>query len=139
MGEQAITKDLEVIPVACRFYGYNGMFGRLVPTGGNQCGLILTSHSPCQMEMQGRPVDEMHCPLVLQFVNDEATQRTSECPPACGHSAAQHVAFDVGFIMGQHGLDRCPFDQGALRTQWLIGHWVGKSNQSRSHNQEAPQ
>ena len=54
----------------CRYYGMNGMFAGidglplLVPTHGNQCGLIKTSHSPCQQEFRGLPVIESDCPLV---------------------------------------------------------------------------
>lgn len=75
MSAAAPKRELEVLPVTCRFYGMNGQFGRLVPTGGNQCGLITDSHSPCKMERNGNPIDESRCPLVLQLVNEakEAT------------------------------------------------------------------
>ena len=36
----------------------------LLATGGNQCGLVTKSHSPCRMEMDREPVDWRECPLV---------------------------------------------------------------------------
>ena len=53
----------------CRFYGMNGMFGALIPIGGNQCALIVTSHSPCRMEMERESPDETRCPLKAQLVS----------------------------------------------------------------------
>ena len=36
----------------CPHYGFNGMIPKMyISSGGNQCGLITNSHSPCQMEM----------------------------------------------------------------------------------------
>jgi len=64
----APARELTVLPVSCRFYGMNGMFGRLVPTGGNQCGLITNKHAPCQMEFNGHDIDESRCPLVHELV-----------------------------------------------------------------------
>jgi hypothetical protein len=41
------------------------MYGVLLhQRGGNQCGLILDSYSPCAMEMDEDPPDERRCPLV---------------------------------------------------------------------------
>lgn len=54
--------------VPCRFYGMNGMSGRLVATHGNQCGLVTNSHSPCAMEMLGDSPDENTCLLVARLV-----------------------------------------------------------------------
>jgi hypothetical protein len=51
--------------MSCRYYAHNGMFGPLIPNpGSNQCGLIVSSHAPCQMEMDGLPPDEAKCSLV---------------------------------------------------------------------------
>lgn len=36
---------------ACPFYGVALMRGVLVPSGGNQCALVTTAHSPCTMEI----------------------------------------------------------------------------------------
>jgi hypothetical protein len=50
----------------CRFYGKNGMFHEhfgLVDQGGNQCGLILDSYSPCRMEILGDKPDLVRCPV----------------------------------------------------------------------------
>lgn len=63
----ASRRELRVLPVDCRFYGQNGMFGGLVKTLGNQCGLITESHSPCQMEMASEKPDEKVCSLVLRI------------------------------------------------------------------------
>lgn len=52
----------------CRFYGKNGMFGTLVDSGGNQCGLWLTSHAPCFMEMENITPDEAKCPFVQMIL-----------------------------------------------------------------------
>jgi hypothetical protein len=65
----APKRELEVVPVNCRFYGKTVFSGRLVATGGNQCALIAltrTEPSPCQMEKNGNPIDESRCPLVRQ-------------------------------------------------------------------------
>lgn len=78
MSATAPRRELEVLPVNCRFFGMNGMFGRLVPTGGNQCGLITTAHSPCKMELNGNPIDESRCPLVVQMVSAAALNKESE-------------------------------------------------------------
>lgn len=36
----------------------------LFPTGGNQCALILASHAPCAMEVNGQAPDWRACPLL---------------------------------------------------------------------------
>jgi hypothetical protein len=63
-------RELQVLPVSCRFYGFNGMFGGLIPTHGNQCGLITDRHAPCQMEMAQRKPDEKTCSLVLRIFGE---------------------------------------------------------------------
>jgi hypothetical protein len=63
-------RELQVLPVSCRFYGMNGMFGHLVPSLGNQCGLIVDRHAPCQMEMAHQKPDEKTCPLVRRIFGD---------------------------------------------------------------------
>lgn len=35
---------------------------------GNRCGLITLSHSPCQMEIRGRPVDWASCTLIQRDI-----------------------------------------------------------------------
>ncbi len=51
----------------CPFYGrHQVMLGQypafvLVSSGGNQCSLIHTSFSPCQMEIKQQPVDWKQC------------------------------------------------------------------------------
>lgn len=37
----------------CPFYGFSGQpqFNALFGTGGNQCALVTTAHSPCRMEV----------------------------------------------------------------------------------------
>lgn len=48
-------------PPRCRLYGKNGMFGRLIPSGGDECALITDTYSPCKMEMHGHAPDETRC------------------------------------------------------------------------------
>ena len=50
--------------MSCRFYGKNGMYGRLLEQGGNECALIVSHFAPCVMERDGDRVDEARCPLV---------------------------------------------------------------------------
>jgi hypothetical protein len=73
MSAPAPARELRVIPTNCRFYGKNGRFGKLVPTGGNQCGLITASHSPCVMEQNAQPIDETRCDIVVAVA--QAIQR----------------------------------------------------------------
>jgi len=63
---QITRKPAELVAKQCQFYGMNGMYGTLIPTGGNQCGLITTSHSPCQMELTHQFPDGSHCIPMLQ-------------------------------------------------------------------------
>lgn len=44
----------------------------LLPTHGNQCALVVTSHSPCQMEIAGETPDWLLCPLVKRAQCAEA-------------------------------------------------------------------
>lgn len=37
----------------------------LVATKGNQCALITSAHSPCQLENIGQPVEWTVCPFVI--------------------------------------------------------------------------
>lgn len=53
--------------MSCRFYGVavhmmGGTIPVIVPTHGNQCGLITNAHSPCAMEMRGETPDWKTCP-----------------------------------------------------------------------------
>jgi len=48
----------------CPFYGFNGMFGPMLDSGGNQCGLMSGSYSPCAMEMAGQKPDWPTCSVV---------------------------------------------------------------------------
>ncbi len=47
----------------CPFYGFNGMFGVLMDSEGNQCALITNVYSPCQMEMKEQTPDWFECPF----------------------------------------------------------------------------
>lgn len=47
--------------MSCRFYGKNGMHGRLIDSGGNECALIGHAYSPCAMERDGQCIDEHAC------------------------------------------------------------------------------
>jgi len=58
----------------CPFYGhalFPAMTARrqdppflLFASGGNQCALITTAHSPCKMEVEGQEPDWSKCRLV---------------------------------------------------------------------------
>jgi hypothetical protein len=46
----------------CRYYGHAMYFGLLMPNpGSNQCALITTAHSPCYLEIEGKPVEWSAC------------------------------------------------------------------------------
>jgi hypothetical protein len=46
----------------CRYYGYSPQG---LPTGGNQCALVVNCHAPCYLEIAGKAPDEMKCERVL--------------------------------------------------------------------------
>jgi hypothetical protein len=51
--------------MSCVFYGKSGVANfMLVETHGNQCALVVTSHHPCAMEMEGVAPDDKQCPLI---------------------------------------------------------------------------
>ena len=52
-------------------------------------------------------------------------------PEPCGHSQAEHDAFDGGLRAGEHGAAEtaCTF-RGNLREAWLTGHSVGVENRN---------
>jgi len=39
----------------------------LVSSNGNQCALLIDTHSPCQMEMMGLAPDADTCPLIKEI------------------------------------------------------------------------
>lgn len=43
----------------------------LLDTKGNQCGIILNSHSPCRMEIAGETPDWRECVLVKDLRMEE--------------------------------------------------------------------
>ena len=47
----------------CPYYGRHAVvdFKMLVSQGGNQCGLIFESYSPCRMEIRGEQPDFAAC------------------------------------------------------------------------------
>ena len=62
-GDEPLNPYLEVERSKCPFYGFNGMWGSLLDSQGNQCALITTSYSPCQMEMAGQQPSWNLCPM----------------------------------------------------------------------------
>jgi hypothetical protein len=58
----------------CWFYGYSMFVNMardgpsypfvLIPTHGNQCGIVTGSHSPCRMKIDGLEPDMEACPLL---------------------------------------------------------------------------
>lgn len=68
-------KDITPPAPACRFYGMSGLLrGHLIPTHGNQCALIRTSHAPCTMETGGRTPEETNCPLIARVIMTRVQQ-----------------------------------------------------------------
>lgn len=65
----------------CPYYGKNGMFGKLLPQGGNECALIITSYSPCAMEMDGEEPEAARCPLAAgaQQIHDLVEEARVPC------------------------------------------------------------
>jgi hypothetical protein len=57
-------RSLIVQPEALRTVQTNMPPFILLDMLGNRCALIVTSHSPCQMELAGRQPDWKTCPLV---------------------------------------------------------------------------
>jgi hypothetical protein len=74
----ASSTALTIRKARCPFYGFSspmlandssgiekpGYPGLMIDTGGNQCAIYRRSHSPCQMEMQGKPVSWDDCELL---------------------------------------------------------------------------
>lgn len=61
-----------IIPPApqnnCPFYGVSGMaFPLLLKSHGNQCGLLVRSHSPCIFEID---IDWRGCPRIQETTRD---------------------------------------------------------------------
>lgn len=54
----------------CPFYGFNGMFGKLIESGGNECGLTTRSYSPCRMEIARETPNWRECPFNTEDMND---------------------------------------------------------------------
>jgi hypothetical protein len=51
------------------------------------------------------------------------------CPPNCGHTQAEHDAFDSGLQVGNEGLiPSNPYDTPSLREAWESGYSVGQIN-----------
>ena len=51
--------------MSCPFYGKHASlgttFGSIIPSGGNQCAVIVRALFPCAMELIGRPADAETC------------------------------------------------------------------------------
>lgn len=48
--------------MSCPFYGYHAALGYLIPSHGNQCGLIAGAFSPCLFDIDGKPPNWKDCP-----------------------------------------------------------------------------
>jgi hypothetical protein len=61
-----MTPVLAIQP-GCHYYGKSHIVyqrsGQLVDQHGNECALVYTSYSPCQMETRSYPVCEDLCPI----------------------------------------------------------------------------
>jgi hypothetical protein len=56
------------------------------------------------------------------------------CPPDCGHSAAEHTAFDQGLRDGEQDQNTNPYRAPLLRFAWDSGHSVGVMNREGPPN-----
>jgi len=73
-------KDVE--RKSCPFYGFNGMYGHLIDSEGNECA-ITNSYSPCQMEIAGEKVSWENCYRNTQEVSkklEEVAEKTMAFP-----------------------------------------------------------
>lgn len=56
------------MPHNCPFYGMRQARSRkallLVDSGGNECAIVTTSYTPCQMETRGQAPDWRACPTL---------------------------------------------------------------------------
>lgn|GEM_PF-6872182 len=59
-------------------------------------------------------------------------QLDAACGDDCGHTQAEHDAFDAGLLAGERGdpAEDCPHTESGLRLAWLTGHDVGSGNRS---------
>jgi hypothetical protein len=56
------------------------------------------------------------------------------CSDDCGHSKAEHVAFDAGVRAGERDDDdACKYSMSHLREAWLTGHSVGSINRENGN------
>lgn len=56
------------------------------------------------------------------------------CGPDCGHTAAEHTAFDQGVRDGAEFRDENPYRSPLLRFAWDSGHSVGVLNRGDKLN-----
>lgn len=63
--------QLAVTRSGCVFYGKSGLLKSLdpehplVPTGGNQCALLVDRYFPCCMEVEGQVAKGGTCPVIV--------------------------------------------------------------------------
>lgn len=116
--------------MSCKYYGHSGIaagiagLGELIPTGGNQCGLITDAHSPCWMEMERQVPEWGSCPL-----NPErAIMPIMPIPPM-----KRRPRFDMGYYIlgGEDGHTPIHVDD---TLEWA--KWFEESNGKRIVKQE---
>jgi len=83
----------------CPFYGFNGMFGVMMDSEGNQCALINDSYSPCQMEIQDQRPDWTRCNLLRDNAIPEETLKNMRVFPKEFHPEG-HTSWN-GFTLGE--------------------------------------
>lgn len=83
----------------------------------------------------GKPEDD---PIHRSPIGDRAAE--GGCPNKCGHTNAEHTAFDLGVRDGERGIDgeACPYDSVILRDAWQTGHSVGMLNRDTPATEVAP-
>ena len=92
--------------MGCVYYGKNGMFGTLIPQGGNQCGMVINAHSPCAMEIQGLIPEWTNC----IYFNEEVTVLMSneEVAAQQAEKAKEPVCCECGANEAAAKLKICP-------------------------------
>jgi hypothetical protein len=69
----------------CPFYGRSGfVFPLLIDTLGNQCGLVVRSCSPCQMELNRQDPDWQSCRVIKEHTRamPRSAGAAIQLPPA---------------------------------------------------------
>ncbi len=96
----------------CPFYGFSEAMGVFMDQKGNQCPLILSSYSPCRMEVEGKLPSWDRCPfnkgknrtVIKKIIATSKIFPEEFSPP--GQSSWKGMSFKKWFkyIMGQESV-----------------------------------